>query len=396
MVEKSNDVEGKVADEGEKKLPDGSVSFDKDSDEESSAIIGGGIFSDEARPSMGDLGGVEEKPEEKKTEEPEAEEKKAEEKKEDAKAEEKPEDKAEEKPKEKEEEKKATIPPGLVPKGALLEERAARRKLGTEILSLKKEVAELKKAGARSGKKPTEEADEGVDPVTAFSKKVANLSKEQEESNDPLTVQSQMLKLLAELPSVLSSATAKPKKEEVEDEPETEDKELIEHIVETGMELMEELVPGIRDVEGSDVNKTLAKFAQDYGMPRGFLRPITHPGTTIVVPGEEPRFLGDDAAYFVQFLSKVHEVASGKAVPQPIKDLIRAQYKEELLKEVRDQVTAETLSKVTDKGKGEHKSIGELPGNADKATESIFSDRRLSEVEYAKLSPEDKRRYLME
>lgn len=404
MTEEAKQTETKAVETSEKKLPDGSISFDKGDDAESKENSNsiGGLFSDEAPPSLDELSGVksEEKAEEK------AEESKKEEKAVEKKTEEKAlpegdkkEEKAEESKEEKaEESKKIEVPPGYVPTSALLEERKARRELRTEVVSLKQEVANLKKAASKSSEKASEvDEEKGEDRVTSFERKLENLIKEDEDAADPdpLETQTKMLKLLKELPSILKSAKQKPGKKDAESpKVEEEDDLVVKDIVAGGLELMEELVPGITDTEGNEINQKLTLFARENGIPRGLLPLITNPGTVILGAKGEPKHMGDDAAYLVLFLKKMYDRIASPTVTEEMEKQILSKNESKWKEEITKAVTTEVLAKVGKKG-SDFKSIMDLPGESKQEDDSIFAGKRLSESEYFGMSAKEKEKYLM-
>ena len=105
----------------------------------------------------------------------------------------------------------------------------------------------------------------------------------------------------------------------------------------------------------------------------------------------EAKHIGTDAAYLVSFINKLFQ--SSKNTSKPDSEAEK-KAKEEFEKQIREKVTAELMEKFKTGGA---RSIDDLPGGRPSKEDEagIFTGRRLSEAEVAKLSPSDRQKYLM-
>lgn len=377
-------------------LPDGSIAYSRSGETE--ADDSRSLFDDETAPSDEDLQefGESLKDEESIIGESTSEDTSGEEKAattesgDDAKG-----DDAETKEASEEQEDAATKDEGrpVVPLSALQEERARRQALMDEVSNLKTRLSAIE--SGRASSKQTEEAESEqseVDTVLEqFTKKVEEAMEGVED--DPIGSSKQTLNLLKEFAGLLKQREDGIKNEINKKEERRAENDTVSRVVNDGMKLMDELVPGIRDINGSDVNKNLTSFAREIGLPDTALATITHPGTIIKHPGGEPRYLGDDAAYIVSLINQAFNF-SKKAKEG---GTITEEAKKAMEKEIREKVTKEVLAKIkSGKGNELNTNIGELPGVANKDNDTdIFSGRPLTEQEYARLTGEEKERYLM-
>lgn len=276
--------------------------------------------------------------------------------------------------------------------GELSKERTAKRTLSLENLELKKTIRqlEIKAKSPASDKEKKLSATEGTSTIAEFTKKVKDLKASY--LDDPTGTTEKMLDVLVELPSVLKSAKETAEEGDVEEKDSLEDEEIIKHVIESGMGLMEELVPGINDRGEDGVNAKITKYVYANDFPRGVLGSLTNPGTVIRAPGKEARFLGDDAARLVLFLSKV--INSGTEISADMEKKVREKNEVTWRKEIEEKVTKELMEKFKIKKEDQpHRSISELSGEASEIEDSIFG-RRVGESEYLSMSPEQRMKYL--
>ena len=345
-------------------LPDGSIATPQQKAEDVAFL-----FADEAMPTKDELMGAppEEKGEEVIVEKP-AEEKKAEE----TKVEEKKE----------EQEKK----PETVPLAEHLKERRLRQQLQNDLLEVKRQVKELQTKGPSKDKESPSEAEGTKTSVSEFTKKAKALKEKM--LDDPTAAMEKMIDLMEELPTILASTKKEEGGKEKKEEPK-EDDEQVSRIIDDGMELMEQLVPGITDRENKEgPNVRLTTFAHENSFPKGLLPIITNPGTIVHFPGKSPRYLGDDAAHFVSFLNRVAVLKSAPSTKE-----VEAKLREDITKELTEKITKDLTEKF--KTGKQPRTITELPGESDRVTDTIFAGKKLSEAEYYKLNDEDKQKYLM-
>lgn len=383
-------------------LPDGSIAVTQSSEETQSKI--GTWFDDEVAPSeeeLSDIGVIEDKSnkllEEKKTESLPPEDKKVEEKvtkTTETKTEEKAKEKVEEKVEEKKEGDGVKPLPGFVPLAALHEERRTRQALTTEVEGLRGEIETLKLSKKTGEDRVTEDKTEDS-TISDFTTKVADIKKKVED--DPVEASRQTLDLLEDLPKILQKVQEGVKKELNAGQEEKKSEEEFNKVVAQGMGLMEKLIPGISTPETSDVNKTLSTFAEVNGLPVSLLNLFTHPGTLIMGKDGRARYLGEDAAYFAHFLSRTHEISGNGEITKEMENEVLKKNKDEWTKTIREEETAKLIKKF--KGgltKENVHSIGDLPGDTGETEDELFSGAILSEVQFARLSSDQQKKYLME
>ena len=148
--------------------------------------------------------------------------------------------------------------------------------------------------------------------------------------------------------------------------------------------MMAAAVPGLYDTD-NDVNRKLSDFAAEKGFADvDGLALITDPRTRIISPdGGPPQILGETAANLVIMLNTLFQEVATPRTPTEVEKA--------LTERIRAQVTKEVMSKIKQPAGAEHKSLGDIPGDAgDDATLM----RAMTEADFAKLSEADQRRYL--
>ena len=148
-------------------------------------------------------------------------------------------------------------------------------------------------------------------------------------------------------------------------------------IIDRSISMMVEAVPGLYDQE-NDTNEQLTNFAAEHGFTDlDGLSIVTDPRTKVIpVNGGKPQLLGETAAHFVTLLSNLFQTTKNgdKAKDSTLKA----------------EVTKELLSKLKQSPAGQHVSLGDIPGGD---TIDVTAGP-MTEAQYAKMSAEDKRRYL--
>lgn len=412
-------------------LPDGTPTVSRAGEHEPDRVLSGSFFDDEDMVSLDELRAEEGEPAEESSEkkdtassppkEEEGKEAKPEAKPEEKKGEEKEgkESKAEEDGKEdgksdeaaKEEPPSKKPPKGFVPEAALYEERGKRQKLSQEVSQLRREMAGLRTKPAEAPSQEEAEhkaaaADKASEIEKTFTQEAAELEKIDPEEN-PLDFQKKTFSLLKQLPTLLTATkesveTGYKKEFETREQSAQEEAEFND-AVESGVRLMSHLVPGVNDAE---TNKALTEFAVNQGgLPVEVLRDLTNPGTIVMSPNGEPRFLKEDAAYLVSMVNKMHQQSQANPAldEMDVKDILSARgddIRTSLMDEVKEEVQKQVLADLRKKGvlgkKDEgFKPIGELPGS--EGNESGVDPQVLySEAEIARMSDKERMDWLME
>lgn len=297
-------------------------------------------------------------------------------------------------------------PPGFVSQAALHQMRQKFYAMRNTAEELRRENEGLRRAPAGTGEGETEEKGEG-DPLegalNSFTKKVSDLNLTEEEiQKDPVGAATKMANLLkGDIPQLLGDlATGITTQVSSKTEADQSQRDF-QDTVNRGVTLMEKLVPGITDSQGSDVNQQLSDFAVTNGLDVEMLRAMTHPGTIIYPPGGEPRYVEDGAAYFALFLKNAHDRSDSSG---EITDEVKEKIKAELEPVLREQIRKEEVEKVMQKlkaGKGEAEgedfsSLGDIAGGTGEAEEEFLlnSETNLTEAQFAKLTPAQQRKYL--
>jgi len=333
----------------------------------------GGLFSDEAKPSEEELSG-----EAKEAEKPS-------EKKEEAKAEPAPTPKAEgEKPKEqpkkeakeevekkpKEEPKKEKPPEGFVPKEALAQARSQVRVLKDELAKVKAEIQE----------KPAVQQRIPQDDKWKDFKVLSDAEYDQMVDDDPIEAQKYTRKLMQYERYQEQQERAKAQVQQ--------SKAHFQSLVDQSVKSIEEAVPGIYE-EDSDVASQLATFAVEHGFSDdNYLDAMTNPATLIIPPGHDKSYvLGPGAASLIKLLNNLR--AKTKDASDPAK--LREEIQKEIEPKLREEITKELVAKFKGAGTDKFKSLTEVPGSGDKPD---ASGKALTEAEWAKLSDEEREKYL--
>lgn len=144
---------------------------------------------------------------------------------------------------------------------------------------------------------------------------------------------------------------------------------------------MEEVVPGLL-VAGSPVAAEFKEFAVGLGFTDDMFY-LTDPSTRIILPGEtEPLLLGEQAAQVIRVLANARK-ATTAAQPVISREAIEA--------ELRPKIEAELLSKLKTTTPA-FRSLSDVPDSSE--TRPEFSNKTLSEAEFAKLSAKEQALYL--
>jgi len=329
----------------------------------------GGLFSDEAKPSEDQLKQEEPeaKPSEKKDEKAKPDESKAAPPKpEGEKPKEEPKKEAkEEEPKKKEEEVKKP-PEGFVPKEALAQTRAQLRQGKDELARVK----------AQRTEKPAVQPKGADDAKWEKFKVLSDQEYDQLVEDDPIEAQ----KYTHRLHQFERYQETKSRAEQEA----RQSKEKFQSLVDQTVTKIKEAVPGIYD-EDSEVASQLAEFAAQHGFDDdAYLDAMTNPATLIVPPGQDKSFLlGPGAASLIKLLNTLRAKVNAASDP--------AKLREELEPKLREEITKELVAKFKDAGTGKFKSLTEVPGSGEKPD---VTGKVLTEEQWAKLSPEDREKYL--
>jgi hypothetical protein len=327
----------------------------------------GGLFSDEGkRPSEKELAG--ETPSEKKEEakaEPAATPKPEGDKKEEPKKEAKEE--------KKEDEKKPVKPPeGFVPKEALAEARA-------QVRTFKDKVAQLEaKLSAKPIVQP--EVKPAEDAKWEKFKVLSDQEYDQLVEDDPIEAQKYSHKL-NQFERYQGQKEAQRREAE-------QSKERFQSLVNQSVSRIKEAIPGIYE-EGNEVASQLAEFAAQNGFEDdSYLDAMTNPATLIVPPGNDKSFLlGPGAESLIKLIHNLKAKLTTASDPAKLKEEIT----KELEPKLREEITKELVTKFKDAGTGKFKSLTEVPGSGEKPDKQT----PLTEEQWARLSPEDREKYLM-
>lgn len=264
-------------------------------------------------------------------------------------------------------EEEAKPPKGYVPIQALHQERGQRQILSQQLQQLQQELSDLKagKTG-QEGQTDQQQADEGF---KVLSEQEFNELVEE----DPVEAIKYDRKLRAH--------QERQKQQEAAANAEKE-------AVERSVGMMVEAVPGLYD-QDSDVNEQLTNFAIENGFGDvDGLALVTDPKAKVIPPnGGEPRLLGETAANLVLMLNNLFQQRGKANGPD------QSKLEKEIEDRLRGEITKEVLGKMkTDTGAGEHKSIGDVPGES--GQESTTNLNPTTEADFARLSAEEERRLL--
>jgi hypothetical protein len=257
-------------------------------------------------------------------------------------------------------------PKGFVPIQALHQERGQRQVLTQEVSQLRAELEAFK-----SGKKAVE--DPTAEPEVEDFKVLSEQEFDSLLEEDPVEAIKYDRKLRAwEFEQAKKSEAEKAEKAEID----------------TSIGMMAEAVPGLYD-QDSDINQRLSEFAVENGFADlDGLAVVTDPRTKVIpANGGAPKPLGRVAANLVVMLNSLFQQASKPAVAEG-----DAKAKDALEKKVREQVTKDVLSKIKQPAGAEHRSLGDIPGDAGSDISSLTNP--LTEADFARLSKADQQRLL--
>lgn len=248
----------------------------------------------------------------------------------------------------------AKPPAGMVPIGALHEERAKRQTLSSEIHTLKAQMAAMK-AGL----------PEGADTDTGVPKDFKVLTDDEFSEladDDPGAA----VVYQRHLQKHVEAKTAKALQEQSE-----------QNTIDRSLEAMTKVVPGLFD-ENSDVNQQLTAFAVKAGLDdERVIGIVTDPKTRIVDENGNAQLLGEGAVKVLSLLSNLYQQSQGQDT-----DTLR--------KEIEKEVSAKLMKKFKAPGSTDgHASIADIPGSAGEEL-----GREITEDNYHKFSRDDQRRWL--
>lgn len=248
-------------------------------------------------------------------------------------------------------------PKGFVPIQALHQERGQRQLMSQELAHLRSELEAIK-----SGKATTPEVSK-PDLVEPEFKVLSEAEFDALVEEDPVEAIKYDRKLRAHEAKQAQKARSADQEQS---------------LIERSVGMMAEAVPGLYD-QGSDVNAKLSNFAVEKGFADlDGLALVTDPRTRIIDANGQPRMLGETAAHLVVMLNNLFQETNKDDGSKALTERIRA------------EVTKEVLSKITQPAGAEHRSIGDIPGDAGNTNVSAI----LTEAEFAKLSEADQRRLL--
>ena len=132
----------------------------------------------------------------------------------------------------------------------------------------------------------------------------------------------------------------------------------------------------LKDVE---TVKTLIDYGTEFGFSQADLAALSQPQTKIVTGDGKTRYLGKAALTFIKHLDAARNVN---------RDSLKAEIEKEHLPGLEERITRQVLEKV----KTQTPQQPSLDGQSDKGVKPLPDD--LTEAQFAKLSPEDKERWL--
>lgn len=286
-------------------------------------------------------------------------------------------------PKESEEDGKP--PKGYVPHQALVE---AREKVKEErrgrLAAEEKALAAEKRAAELAAQKKPQAAE--VDPREERFKDFKQLSREEFralQEDDPTGAQDYLFDLDEyRIYQTEKRAEEDQKKQAIEAEKRIE--QARKEIVSTAVEDMKAAAPvlfGEDPKAAKEMDEALKVFAEEHGMDRASLAILTDPETEIIIPGDSNRYvLGSAAAGLLKMVINAHKTLSSI---DP--DVIKAAAE----KEVEGKVTRAIASKLKDGG--DIRSLGDA---ASSGVEKLDMTKPVSERDWAKLTPEERKRRL--
>ena len=252
-------------------------------------------------------------------------------------------------------------PKGFVPIQALHQERGQRQLLTQEVQTLRAENTALK-----SGKVSEQEAE---------SAKEAEFEVLSEEDFN---------ELLGDDPVEAIKYERKLRAHEAKQADQKKVADADTATIEQSLGMMATAIPGLYDTD-SDVNQKLSDFAVEKGFADlDGLALVTDPRTKIIpTNGGNPQLLGDTAANLVIMLNTLFQEA-GVSKEDPDN--------KELTEKLRGEITKELLAKIKKPAGAEHKSLGDIPGDA--GSDLTLTGGPKTEADFAKLSEDDQQRLL--
>ena len=243
-------------------------------------------------------------------------------------------------------------PKGFVPIQALHQERTQRQVLAQQLQQLQAQLDAAKTA------KPEAEAQDTDSDFKVLS-------------------ESEFNELLEEDPVEAIKYDRKLRSWETRQAEEANAAKAEQSIIDRSISMMVDTVPGLYD-EGNDTNEQLTNFAAEHGFTDlNGLSIVTDPRTRVIpANGGKPQLLGETAAHFVTLLNDLFQ--STKNGDKTKDSTLKA------------EATKELLSKLKQSPAGQHVSLGDIPGGD---TIDVTAGP-MTEAQYAKMSAEDKRRYL--
>ena len=260
-------------------------------------------------------------------------------------------------------------PKGFVPIQALHQERGQRQILTQEVQDLRSELEALK-----SGKTVIQETEGAEQSPEETFEVLSEEAFEELLEEDPVEAMKYDRKERAHKAKLAEQAKAA--------QAETD-------IINQSLGMMATSVPGLYDKD-SDVNQKLSDFA----MEKGFadfdgLALVTDPRTRIVpANGGRPQLLGETAANLVIMLNTLFQEMATLGDNKVDAEALEKAAEEK----VRDKVTKDVLAKLKQPAEAEHKSLGDIPGDAGEDIAGLGGP--MSEADFAKLSEAEQRRYL--
>lgn len=275
-------------------------------------------------------------------------------------------------------EDKGKPPKGYVPHQALAKERTAKKEERAGRLQAEERLAALEKENAALKANRQEGDKEGVDSREAQFKDFKILSRDDFKAlqeDDPIAAQDYLYNLneyRSYQEEQKAAETAKQQSEQTQ-----------KAIIETAQEDMREAAPDLFLEDGTisgEREDELIAFAEENGLDGYSLAVLTDPKTEITIPGDPNRYLlGSAAAGLLKMV-----VNTQKTLASIDPNALKATAK----KEAESEVTREITSKITKSG-GDIRSIGDA---APSGGENLDLHKPMTEREWAKLPPEERRR----
>lgn len=255
-------------------------------------------------------------------------------------------------------------PEGYVPYEALNEERGKRQRLAQENAALQQELVQLRDTAT----KPVKE-----DPWKEF-KVLDRAELEELWEEDP----AKATMYAAELPRYFEARREKAAAEEAAKRAENQHR----GVIESGYQAIDKAVPGI--LENKDLSARLSEFAISKGFSDATLEALTNPATKVILPNGQSFILGPAAGEVVGLVAGFHGAATADEAQ------LKARFEAELRPKIEKEITQKLMSKF--KTGSDFRSLDMAAGSSGKAP---VSKHRVSESEYARMSPAEQEKYLM-